>query len=176
MDLRKRKLIHMEVALIKWDTSLKDDLIRICNSVDRSYLSERIPDPYTTEDADWWLDMVEAHDGEDGIFRAVVFDGRIIGSISVEQKSDVRRKDAELGYMLLTDYWSKGVMTEAVRQICEIAFDELDLIRISALVYSPNVASQRVLEKNDFECEGRLRNAIYKNGNVYDAYIYGKIK
>lgn len=58
----------------------------------------------------------------------------------------------------------------------EIAFDELDLIRISALVYSPNVASQRVLEKNDFECEGRLRNAIYKNGNVYDAYIYGKIK
>ena len=90
----------MEVALIKWDTSLKDDLIRICNSVDRSYLSERIPDPYTTEDADWWLDMVEAHDGEDGIFRAVVFDGRIVGSISVEQKSDVRRKDAELGYML----------------------------------------------------------------------------
>ena len=35
----------MEVTLIKWDKSLKDELIRICNSVDRSYLSERIPDP-----------------------------------------------------------------------------------------------------------------------------------
>ena len=59
----------MEVALIKWDTSLKDDLIRICNSVDRSFLSERMPYPYTTEDADWWLGMVETHDGEDGLFR-----------------------------------------------------------------------------------------------------------
>ena len=166
----------MEVTLIKWDKSMKDDLIRICNSVDRSYLSDRIPDPYTSEDADWWLGMVAEHDGVDGIFRAVAVDGRIAGNISVEQKGDVQRKDAELGYLLLTEYWSQGVMTEAARQICEIAFDELDIIRITGMVYSPNAASMRVLEKNGFEFEGRQKNAIYKNGNVYDACLYGKLK
>ena len=166
----------MEVTLIKWDKSKKEDLIRICNSVDRSYLSDRIPDPYTSEDADWWLGMVAEPDGVDGIFRAVTVDGRIVGNISVEQKGDVQRKDAELGYLLLTEYWSQGVMTEAARQICEIAFDELDIIRITGMVYSPNAASMRVLEKNGFEFEGRQKNAIYKNGNVYDACLYGKLK
>ena len=166
----------MEVTLIKWDKSMKDDLIRICNSVDRSYLSDRIPDPYTDADADWWLGMVSEHEGVDGIFRAVAADGKIVGTISVEQKGDVFRKDAEIGFFLLTEYWSKGVMTEAARQICEMAFDELDIIRITGLVYSPNRASQRVLEKNGFEIEGRQKNAIFKNGNVYDACLYGKLK
>jgi RimJ/RimL family protein N-acetyltransferase len=67
-------------------------------------------------------------------------------------------------------------MTEATRQICEIAFDELDIIRISSMVYSPNIASQRVLEKNGFAREGRQRNAIYKDGRIYDACLFGKLK
>lgn len=45
-------------------------------------------------------------------------------------------------------------MTEAVRQICATVFLELDIICISGLVYAPNVASQRVLEKNSFIREG----------------------
>lgn len=36
-------------------------------------------------------------------------------------------------------------------------------------VYVPNVASQRVLEKCGYEREGRLRNAVIKNGEVLDA-------
>ena len=41
-------------------------------------------------------------------------------------------------------------MTEAVRQICAAVFLKLDTIRITGLVYAPNVASQRALEKNSF--------------------------
>ena len=48
-------------------------------------------------------------------------------------------------------------MTEAVRQICAAAFLELDIIRITGLVYAPNVASQRALEKNSFIREGKGR-------------------
>ena len=166
----------MDIVLKKWDASMKDDLMRICNSVDRTYLSERLPKPYTEADADWWLGMVAEHDGKDSIYRAIVVDGVVAGTISIEPKADVMRKDAELGYFLLTEYWSQGVMTEAARQICEIAFDELDIIRISSMVYSPNIASQRVLEKNGFAREGRQRNAIYKDGKIYDACLFGKLK
>ena len=38
--------------------------------------------------------MATEHDGKDGIFRAIVVDGKVVGNISVEQKSDVRCKDS----------------------------------------------------------------------------------
>ena len=75
--------------------------------------------------------------GKDGVFRAIIADGKVIGNISVEQKSDVYGKDGDIGDLLLTDYWSKGIMIEAVRQICEIAFSELSIIRITGLVSAP---------------------------------------
>lgn len=166
----------MNIELVKWSPALKQELIDICNNVDRTFLSNRLPYPYTEESADWWLGMVSEHDGKDGVFCAIAVDGKIVGNISIEQKADVYSKDGEIGYLLLTDYWSKGIMTEAVRQICEIAFTELDIIRITGLVYATNAASQRVLEKNGFVREGLQRNAVFKNGMVYDLYMYGKLK
>ena len=166
----------MEIRLVKWSEALKRDLIEICNGVDRSFLSNRMPDPYTEEAADWWLGMVSEHEGKDGIFRAIVVDGKVAGNISVEQKTDVYCKDGEIGYLLLTDFWSKGIMTEAVRQICAAAFAELDIIRITALVFTPNTASQRVLEKNGFVKEGLQKKAVFKDGKIFDLHIYGKLK
>ena len=166
----------MQIELVKWSPALKQELIDICNKVDRSFLSERLPYPYTEESANWWLGMVSEHDGKDGVFRAIVVDGRFVGNISVEQKSDVYRKDAEIGYLLLTEFWSKGIMTEACRQICDVAFDELDILRITGLVNAPNIASQRVLEKNGFIREGLQRSAVYKDGAIFDLCLYGKLK
>jgi ribosomal-protein-alanine N-acetyltransferase len=166
----------MRIELVKWSPALKQDLINICNLVDRSFLSNRLPYPYTEDSADWWLGMVSEQDGKEGVFRAIVADGSVVGNISVEKKSDVYCKDGEIGYLLLTEHWSKGIMTEAVRQICDAAFTELDLVRITGLVYAPNVASQRVLQKNGFVQEGIQKNAVYKNGQLYDLYLYGKLK
>lgn len=166
----------MNVKLIKWTQENKHELIRICNEVDRSYLSNRLPYPYTEESADWWLGMVSEHDGKNGVFRAISVDGKIVGNISVEQKSDVYCKDGEIGYLLLTDFWSKGIATEAVCQICAEAFSELDIIRITGLVYAANIASARVLEKNGFAREGLQRNAVYKDGKIYDLCLFGKLK
>lgn len=165
----------MKIELKVWDENDMIPLMDICNRVDRSYISNRLPFPYKEADARWWIDKASAEDGKDGIFRAIVVDGVCAGNISVERKSDVFKRDAELGYMLLTDYWSGGIVTEAVRQICEIAFAELALARITALVYSPNTASKRVLEKNGFALEGVMRQAVYKNNEVYDLCIYGKL-
>ena len=33
----------MNIILKKWDKELKDNLIEICNKVDRSFLSDRLP-------------------------------------------------------------------------------------------------------------------------------------
>ena len=169
-------MASVDVKLVKWTEEIKPELIKICNEADRSYLSDRLPYPYTEESADWWLGMVSEHDGKDGVFRAIAADGKIVGNISVEQKSDVYCKDGEIGYLLMTDYWSRGIMTEAVRQICAAAFSELDIVRITGLVYAPNTASIRVLEKNGFVREGLQRNAVYKDDKIYDLCLFGKLK
>ncbi len=132
----------MKVELKKWSLDDKESLISICNKVERKYLTNRMPYPYTEEDADWWLDRIGEQEGKDGVFRAITVDGRIVGNITVARKADVYGKDAELGYVLVTEQWSKGIMTEATRQICDIAFTELDIIRITGLVYEPNIASR----------------------------------
>lgn len=166
--------IILDIRLMQWEIANKNLLVKLCNEVDRQYISNRLPFPYTESDAQWWLNMVQQKDGKDGIFRAIVVNEEYIGNISVEKKSDVHCKDAEIGYLLLTNKWSKGIMTQAVKQICSIAFEKLDIIRITGLVYQPNIASKRVLEKNDFILEGIMKNAVFKNDKIYDLCIYGK--
>lgn len=166
----------MEITLEKWKKEDAYDLMKICNETDRTYLSNRLPYPYTEENADWWLNMVSEKEGKRGIFRSVRVDGEIVGNITVEQKEDVFVKDAELGYLLLPRMWSRGIMSEAVRRICEIAFKELDIVRITGQVYEPNAASRRVLEKNGFELEGILKKAVFKEGKIWNLCVYGKTK
>lgn len=122
----------MNIELRKWSIEDKEALIKMCNSIDRSFLSDRLPNPYTNEPAEWWLNTVKDNEGKKGVFREIIVDGEIVGTISIEQKDDVYRKDSE------------------------IAFETLDIIRITGLVYEPNIASRKVLERNGFLLEGKM--------------------
>ena len=172
----KSEFSRMKVELRKWSLADNKELTELCNAVDRTYLSDRLPNPYTEEDADWWLNMVAKCEGIDGTFRAMVVDGKIVGSVSIERKADIYKLDGELGYMLLTDYWNRGLMSQAVEQVCEIAIKELGLNRITASVFHPNLASQRILLKNGFMQEGVMYKAAIKGDNIYDILIYGLLK
>ena len=134
----------MAITLHTWNTRDKPALMALCNAVDRTFLSDRLPYPYTEADADWWLGMVAENDGKEGVWRSIVLDGQIVGSISVERMADEQRNVGSIGYMLLTPFWSQGIGTEAVRQICGIAYRELALERIIGEVFPENLASARV--------------------------------
>lgn len=60
------------------------------------------------------------------------------------------REEYELGYFLLRGFRNKGVATEAVRQIIQIA-KEKGIKKIFAITDTPNIPSQKVLEKNGFK-------------------------
>ena len=164
----------MTITLHPWNTSDKPALMSLCNAVDRTFLSDRLPYPYTEADADWWLGMVAEKDGKDGIWRSVWADGELVGSISVERKAEVDKAVGEIGYMILTAYWAQGIGTEAVRQICRIAFQELELDRITGQVFPENVASVRVLEKNGFLQEEKIVEKVNKSGMARDVKLYRK--
>lgn len=154
----------------------KEGLKSVCNAIDRKYLSDRLPYPYTDESADWWIRMTAENEGKTGVWRLILANGKVVGNISIEQKSDVYRKDAEIGYMVLKEYQSKGIGTEAVKQICRIAFETLDIVRITGMFFEPNTASKRVLKKAGFAYEGMMKNAVVKDGKIYHLCIMGLLK
>ena len=159
---------HLKLELRHWTQADAMELTSLCNAVDRRFLSDRLPNPYTEKDAEEWLKTVSENEAVTGIYRAIVYDRKLIGSISVEKKDD----DAEIGYMILNDYSNKGIGTEAVRQVCSIAFKVLSLEQITANVFQPNIASIRVLLKNGFKYKSAIPNAVIKDGNVYDLLTY----
>lgn len=167
----------MNIELIPWTQAEPDDIARIFSDVDRSYLADGLPTPYTHADVERWLnEEVLPKEGTRGLFRIIRVDGKCAGDVQLACKDGVYRRDADLGYVLLDEYKGQGVMTEAVGRICAEAFATLDILRISARIYAPNIASRRVLEKNAFQLEGVMRRAVCKGEKVYDMHIFGRLR
>lgn len=166
----------MELSLRRWRPEDGEGLIRLCDQVDRTYLSGQLPNPCTKAVAKRWITATEIWEKRKGKQRAIIADGAIVGNITLEKGNDVWQKNAELGYYLLPQCEGKGIMTWAVNEMCRLAFDEMDILRITALVCERNQASRRVLEKNGFKQEGLLKNAMVKDEQPYDLCIYGRLK
>ena len=135
-----------------------------------------MPYPYTEQDgANFISDMLSADENETFAF-AITVDNKVVGSIGVFRQGNIHRFTAELGYYIAEEYWGRGIMTEAVRQICEYVFEKSDIIRIYAEPFEYNIASCRVLEKVGFQYEGTLRRNAVKNGKVIDMKMYSLLK
>ena len=137
-------------------------------------LRDSIPFPYLKSDALKFIELCGRLDPLRNF--AIEYDGKFVGTIGLEQETDVYRLSGHLGYWLGEPYWGKGIASAAVDRMVEYGFHSLELIRIHACVFSFNKASQRVLEKNGFKLEGIFEKAVVKNNNVYDEYHYAKVR
>ncbi len=88
---------------------------------------------------------------------------------------DKEAEHAEVGYVLHQKHWGKGYGTELVKMIVNYAAQTLDLHRLHARVVSGNVGSARILEKNGFVIEGRLKDHYKIEGQYEDGLILGKL-
>ena len=93
----QQRELNMTFDLHKWTSVDRKALMTLCNAVDRTFLSDRLPYPYTEADADWWLGMVAENDGKEGIWRAIVVNEQIVGSISVERMADDQHNVGAIG-------------------------------------------------------------------------------
>jgi [ribosomal protein S5]-alanine N-acetyltransferase len=138
------------------------------------YMRDTFPSPYTTADAVEYIERNEAADPKTHF--AIALDNRIAGGVGYVLHDSERRIVADFGYWLGEQYWGQGIATAACRAVTDYAFDRHGLRRIESAVYAPNVASRRVLEKCGYQREGLMRNAIIKNGEVLDAYLYAIVR
>ena len=154
----------MMCKIRKWELSDARDLAAaLSNTKIQNNLRDGLPYPYTEKDGTAYITEVLSAD-------------KVIGSIGVFRQENIHRQTGELGYCIAEEYWGKGIMTEAVKQICTYVFDKSDIIRIYAEPFAYNAASCRVLEKAGFQYEGTLRNNAVKNGKVIDMRMYSLLK
>lgn len=88
---------------------------------------------------------------------------------------DKEANQAEIGYVFHKDFWGKGYGTESVVLMSDFAFDSLNLHKLHASVVNANIGSARILEKNGYELEGRLKDHYLIENKYYDALLFGKI-
>ena len=139
-------------------------------------LKDVFPHPYTVEDAERFIAFCAAAPETVQLSRAIVWQGRTAGMVSLTFGSDVYARTAEVGYWLAADLWGQGIAAAAVGELCRMAFADLGMERLWAAVFEGNGASCRVLEKCGFTREATLRRAARKNGKTLDVMLYGRWK
>jgi [ribosomal protein S5]-alanine N-acetyltransferase len=170
------EISYEDVGLRPWHIGDAARLAAIADNKDISdNLRDGLPFPYTLQDAIRWLNNILPLNYPPRYF-AVIFNESIAGSMGIELKSDIYRKNAEIGYFLEPEYWHKGIMTRAIKAATSYAFREFDVIRVYAETFSDNQASAGALARAGFAHEATLRKSIIKNGIIKDACIWAVLK
>ncbi len=167
----------MEFELRKWRHEDAEEVAVVANNANiAANLRNTFPNPYTLADAQWYVDDCIEKGDNNQITRAIVVDGKVVGSIGIFVMNDVYEKSGELGYWLGEDYWRQGIMSRAAQQLCKEAFKLFPIERIYAEPFAYNAGSRGVLEKSGFTYEGTMRNGVYKNGKILDYCMYSLLR
>ena len=124
-----------------------DDIVAGIGDFAVSRMLARVPYPYSRIDGANFLAKAKrnAITGT-SFFLIVEREGRLAGAVGI----GAMRYVSELGYWLGRDYWRKGFMTEATREILAYGFDVLGLRLVRSGLFVDNPASLRVQAKLGF--------------------------
>lgn len=136
-------------------------LLRPFTQADAPDLYEYARDPRVGPAAGWLphKSLAESREIISSVFSApntfAVVDkpsGRAIGSAGFvgRHQTLLPGPDDEIGYALNPDFWGRGLMPEAVRELLRYGFEELGLQAIWCGHYDFNDKSRRVVEKCGF--------------------------
>lgn len=165
----------MECKIREWRlTDAQSLALALNNERVQANLRDGIPLPYTVQDAEAYINRVL--DDDNAYMFAITVDDLAIGSIGAIRKENIHSRTAEMGYYIGEPHWGRGLMTSAVKQVCDLIFATTDIVRIFAVPFSYNEASCRVLEKAGFVREGVMRKNAYKRGQFLDTILYARVK
>jgi len=138
------------------------------------YLETRWNNHTCTDVRRFILEMAESIDSIlFGIF--LMDDGSHIGNVKVGPINKNHLYGSVSYFIGDKASWGYGYGTEAVKLITKFCFDELNINKCVAGVYSGNYASQKVLEKSGYVQEGCAKEQLRGINGWEDYLIYGII-
>lgn len=94
-----------------------------------------------------------------------------LGDIGLQISAE-NREEADIGYTVVPAAQGQGIASEALRAVCDYAFNQTGVKAINAYVLADNGGSVRVLEKAGFVRTQVLEKAYEINGVRYDDWVY----
>ena len=161
----------MIIKLRAWSISDLNDLVKFANNWNvAKNMTDKFPFPYSESNGKAFIELA-TKDDPIHIF-AIDINGQAVGGIGIHPQDDIYRKNAELGYWLAEPFWGQGIISNAIKQTIDFAFATYDIDRVFARPFGTNIASQKVLENNNFILEGKIEKNLIKNGELLDELIY----
>ncbi|MDT6980440.1 GNAT family protein [Levilactobacillus zymae] len=146
---------------------------------DRAALVRYLPWVATTRtvaDEQAFLRLVNQHLGQGTSLNLVVWlPQQIVGMISCN-RFDPTNQSADIGYWLGAPFRGQGLMTQAARGMCDLAFRDYDLNKLTIRAAVDNLASNAVARRAGFQPEGRLRQNERLADGYHDEYQYGLLR
>ncbi|WP_414045053.1 GNAT family N-acetyltransferase [Macrococcus equi] len=105
----------------------------------------------------------------------IFVNGELSGALDLHAIDQVHKK-AEIGYWLRKDFTGQGITTRSVRTLCDFAFYQLGLNKLTIKVDIDNVASNRVAKKAGFEFVGVDKQEVILYDEFRDMNRYSLLK
>ncbi len=105
---------------------------------------------------------------------SIIHEDAVIGGCNIKIFQDSSHV-GEIGYFIDRNFFNRGIATEVVKELENIAFNNLKLIRLEIRMDPQNRASERVAIKNNYKKEGLLKKVMKFENNYYDNLLYAKI-
>jgi RimJ/RimL family protein N-acetyltransferase len=87
-------------------------------------------------------------------------DGRFVGRGGLRPSVwDGNRREIEVGYGLVAEFWGRGLATELASESVRVGFDILGLPELITFTLPTNLRSRRVMEKVGFRYERDIEHA-----------------
>ena len=132
--------------------------------------------PYTEDNYKNLVSGLENEKIENSSLNYVIdVNGQAVGSIRLHWRmrpSTIHA--ADFNYWLGKKYWGQGIMTEAVKVLCDYAFNELGKLKLYIDVLEDNIGSRKVAEKNGFKVEYIAEKEEFKEGRYQNMVHYCK--
>jgi len=177
------KLETKRLILREWKRSDVGDLVEGLNHLGVSRWLAFVPHPYTTKDAEKWIEhcVANARKGKDRASYEFAIElkseRKVIGGVNLDRISRVHGT-AGGGVWLNKKFQGRGYGTEAFGERIRFAFEELKLRRLENGFFKGNPASLKMQIRFGYKIEGVKRKAYrcLADGKLKDECITGLLR
>lgn len=162
----------MNISLRPWTPDDAELYAQMMRQVDFTYEDESVRCANGDEALQRLRRQIQCEHSDGDFYRAITVDGDVVGHIQIVHQQGEPRSIGHVGCLLVRRATGHGVGTEALRQTIRAAFARPAFERLTAIIFGPNRASQRIVEKAGFILETTIHHAVWKKGHFYDALVY----
>ncbi len=120
------------------------------------------------------IDLIEKQEGISWV--VTVKDENLMAGVIGFWRMKKEHSRPEIGYLMLPQYWHKGIMSEALCAVIRYAFETMQANSIEADINPQNEASANILKRNGFLQEAYFRQNLFFEEKFYDSAVYSLLK